>query len=395
MQLSLPLLLSILSTLSAAAPLEKRAAKPIQLDFSVVAKNSTADGPKSIYHRNAVNLPLENEYALYLADIEIGTPGQKIRIDVDTGSSDLWVPAVGTVSNSGTFDASKSSSYKKVQDGFKIGYGDGSQAFGNWAKESVTLGGVTLNDVEFGYASNQTAKQAIMGVGFPGNEASDQQKNGSFTYDNFPIQLKKQGAINKVSYSLYLNSKDAASGSILFGGVDHAKYEDELYELDIVNIDDSGSATEEAVAFFVNLDGITQGKNTLATKQYPALLDSGTTLIYAPNDIATAFGKKYGHKVPFANAYIASCDTSGDDFEFKFGDKTIKVPFQDLLFHINGKQGTPFLNQCLIGVMGSGSDYYILGDNFLRSAYIHYDLEDKKIGIAQVKYTDESSIESD
>ena len=38
------------------------------------------------------------------------------------------------------------------------------------------------------------------------------------------------------------------------------------------------------------------------------------------------------------------------------------------------------------------SDYNILGDNFLRSAYIVYDLDDNEISLAQVKYTTASNI---
>lgn len=406
MQLSSTVLLSVLVSLSSftsAVPVSTKSQQnatkaPLQLNFNVVRYNSdakngttkTLDGVRKSL-ASPVNLELENEYALYLAEMEIGTPGQKIKIDVDTGSSDLWVPAYNTTSNSGTFDARKSSTYKKLQDGFKIGYGDGSTALGVWASETVSLGGATVQDLRFGYATNQTAKQAIMGVGYTGNEASA-WKDHNDEYDNFPAQLKKQGLINKNAYSLYLNSLDADAGLILFGAIDEAKYEGDLKLLDVVNIDDSGAKTDKPVAFFVNLDSIEQDGKSLASKTYPALLDSGTTLIYAPKDIATEFGKKYGHKIPFVDAYFTSCDKKGEDFEFKFGDKTIKVPFKSLLYHINGKKDKTFLNQCLIGVMGTTSDYYILGDAFLRSAYVHYDLEANKVGVAQVKYTTDSNI---
>ena len=36
------------------------------------------------------------------------------------------------------------------------------------------------------------------------------------------------------------------------------------------------------------------------------------------------------------------------------------------------------------------NDANILGDNFLRSAYIVYDLDDNEISLAQVKYTSAS-----
>lgn len=337
-----------------------------------------------------MNLPLENEYALYLADIEIGTPGQKIRVDVDTGSSDLWVPGAGTQSEDGTYDHSKSSTYAKDKDGFQIGYGDGSSASGDWAKETIKIGGATVTGLEFGDATTQNVGQSILGVGFKGNEASAQSRSSAFTYDNLPIQMRKQGIINKAAYSLYLNSLEAESGSILFGAIDKSKFEGELKELDIVNIDDSGSETSEPVAFFVNLDSITNKDTKLASKTYPALLDSGTTLIYAPQEVAKTFGSKYGEYNQQVGGYLTSCSTEGEDFEFTFGDKTIKVPFKDLLYNLNGK-ASGSSDQCLVGVMGSSADYYILGDGFLRSAYVYYNIDDAKIGIAQAKYDSSSS----
>lgn len=33
--------------------------------------------------------------SMYLADIEIGTPAQKVSLDFDTGSADLWVRVFG------------------------------------------------------------------------------------------------------------------------------------------------------------------------------------------------------------------------------------------------------------------------------------------------------------
>ncbi len=337
-----------------------------------------------------VTLPLKNEYALYLADIEIGTPGQAIKIDVDTGSSDLWVPGAGTQSQDGTYDNSKSSTYEKVKSGFAISYGDGSSASGDWAKETVTIGGSKITGLEFGDATTQNVGQGILGVGFKGNEAAAQSSN-AFTYDNLPLQMKSQGVINKAAYSLYLNSLDATSGSILFGAVDKAKYSGDLKTLDIQNIDDSGAETSEAVAFFVNLDSIKSNGNTLTSTTYPALLDSGTTLIYAPEDVASKIGKKYGTYDSTVGGYTTSCSTRGEDFEFTFEDKTIKVPFKDLLYNTNG-QAAGNSDTCFLGVLSSQSNYYILGDGFLRSAYVYYDIDEPQVGIAQAVYTDKSNV---
>lgn len=402
MQLSLSVLLSVLSTLSAvtvAAPLEKRAQAPLAINFSVQRhSDSQVAKPSSALKRVAkgsLNLELSNQYTQYIADFKIGTPGQSIRIDVDTGSSDLWVPAVGTTSAYGTFDKSESSTYKFLKDGFKIGYGDRSYAIGEWATDVMEISGTEIKDVQFAVATNQTAGRALVGIGYPGNEASNNGAN-SFTYDNFPITLKKQGIINKTAYSLYLNSIDANSGSVLFGAYDTAKFEGDLQTLSLVNIDDSGSKTDSPVAFFVDLDKISSSDGELTSKSYPALLDSGTTLIYAPTDVYKEISGKYGTYNSEVGGNIIACNAKGDPFSFSFKGKDISVPFADTLFKLTMNDGSTYQvngeDQCIVGFMDSQSEYYILGDGFLRSAYVYYDLDANTVGIAQAKFTSESNI---
>lgn len=372
------------------------AQSPIIMDFSVQRASGPKTGTTKMVRVAAqeVDLVLENEYLYYLALVDVGTPGQKMVVDVDTGSSDMWLPAADSGYKGTPFDATKSSTFKKVADDFKIGYGDGSKATGYWAEDTVSLGGVQLSDVQFGYATNTTVKQGgLLGVGYTTNEASAQLGSRD-TYDNLPVQLKKQGKINKVAYSLYLNLVEADAGSILFGAIDHAKYEGHMQLMDVVNIDDAGRATKEPTAFFVPLQSISQSGTDLTSKPYPALLDSGTTLIYAPDDIALAVAKKLGAvHIPFINMYVGSCTPDVEDIEFNFGKVTVKVKAKDLMFKPLGPNSKPFLNRCIAGFMNSPADYYILGDAFLRSAYAYYDLEANQVGVAQVKYTNATAIE--
>lgn len=404
MQLSNSVLLSVIAALSSftsAAPVEKRETAPLKLDFNVIRhSNHSVVKTNRVFKeatKGSLNLQLSNQYTQYIADFKIGTPGQSIRIDVDTGSSDLWVPAKGTKSEYGTFDKSQSSTYKKLKDGFAIGYGDKTYAKGEWATDDMEISGTKLTDVEFAVATNQTAGRALVGIGFSGNEASN-YGSGAFTYDNFPASLKKQGIINKNAYSLYLNSLDASAGSVLFGAIDNAKIDGNLQTLDLININDEGEKVDEPVAFFVNLDKVACGKSDVFTdKTYPALLDSGTTLIYAPTDVYEKITSKYGTYHQEVGGSIIDCDAQEDAFQFGFANKTINVPFSDTLFKLTLNDGLTYQiggkDQCLVGFMNSGSDYYILGDGFLRSAYVYYDLDEKKVGIAQAKYTDETDIQ--
>jgi hypothetical protein len=69
----------------------------------------------------------QNQGVEYLVNITVGTPPQSLAVTLDTGSSDLWIPAVSAPlcqkdqCDFGSFDPSSSSTYQIVdQGGFNI-----------------------------------------------------------------------------------------------------------------------------------------------------------------------------------------------------------------------------------------------------------------------------------
>ena len=76
----------------------------------------------------------------------------------------------------------------------------------------------------------------IMGIGYKAGEsisASIAAGEGGQLYPNVINVLKDQGHINQLAYSLWLNDLDSLTGSVLFGGVDTAKYHGELIALPV------------------------------------------------------------------------------------------------------------------------------------------------------------------
>jgi len=97
---------------------------------------------------SATATPQEHDVE-YLTPISIGTPPQNLTVDVDTGSSDLWVFSTemprSQIKGQTVYNAGASSTAQELQGAkWNITYGDGSTSSGNVYLDVVTVGGLTV-----------------------------------------------------------------------------------------------------------------------------------------------------------------------------------------------------------------------------------------------------------
>lgn len=339
-----------------------------------------------------VSVTLDNEETLYFMNATIGTPEQSFRLHLDTGSSDLWVNVAdsnfceqdqGGCGVSGTYSANDSSTYKYVNSDFNISYVDGSGSSGDYVTDTVRFGGVTLTEQQFGIGYVSSSEEGILGIGYPLNEVAVAYNNDE-PYANVPKHLADNGDINVNAYSLWLNDLDASTGSILFGGVNSDKYTGSLETLPIIQ--EYGAYRE----FIIALTAVGANGNSTAIASgltVPALLDSGSSLMYLPDDIAqsifSATGAEYDSE---QGAAIVDCDmgSSDDTIDFTFSSPTIKVALNELV--IVAGQDRRGNEICILGIAPAGSSTPVLGDTFLRSAYVVYDLANNEISLAQTNF---------
>ncbi|OCT50704.1 putative aspartic-type endopeptidase opsB [Cladophialophora carrionii] len=346
-----------------------------------------------------VEQTLDNDQSLYYANITLGTPAQSLRLHIDTGSSDLWA---NTASSSfclartdncegGTYSSAQSSTYRLVNDLFNISYVDGSAAVGDYVTDTLGFGGVTLTDFQFGIGEVSSSSQGVLGIGYMSNEVQVQRANLD-PYPNLPQALVDAGHIASNAYSLWLNDLDASTGEILFGGVNTEKYEGELATLPILS--EGGEYFELSLA----LTGVTNaGSDLSSSSSFPTavLLDSGATLTYLPNDITQEIYNSvqavYQSDVGAAYAPCALASSSAT-IDYSFSGVTIKVPYNELFLSAgtnNFGQPITFTNgeeACLFGIAPAQSGMAVLGDTFLRSAYVVYDLSNNEISLAQTVF---------
>lgn len=308
------------------------------------------------------SITLANKFVWYGISLEIGTPGQQFELQIDTGSSDLWIS---------NFDTSKSSTFHlNSSDPFSITYGDGTGAQGNFCQDTIGISGtdVVLKNANFAYAPDSMTYPQVCGIGLVENESSNN------IYQNFPAQLKAQGQIAANLYSIYMgsNSKD---GRIIFGGVDHSKYSGKLQKVPL----------KSDHQFIVNLDSVSFNGDSLYSSSLDVLLDSGTTIMLLPGDLVNSMAAAID---PSHDNLAVDCSKMDNDksFQFTFSGAVIDVPFRNLIDSRSYKQdgSIPTSGQCTVGFQPTKGSTIILGDRFLMGAYVVFDLENKEIALANL-----------
>ncbi|GAW11733.1 hypothetical protein ANO14919_010830 [Xylariales sp. No.14919] len=337
----------------------------------------------------------------YFASCSVGTPPQNVTLQLDTGSSDIWVPASSSSiceesqdgCTLGSYDYSSSSTGKVLNGDFRISYVDTSYSQGDYITETFGIGDVSLQNMTMGLGLDTDIAYGLVGVGYALNEASVSRSHE--LYNNLPLVMRNEGHIATNAYSLWLNDLDASKGNILFGGVDTDKYMGDLIRVNIQR----DSQAQNYTSFQVKLTSLeahsSSGDDSLSSTSFPisVVLDSGTTFSYLPQDLAEEVWQEVGAEYTVvsnngAGVPLISCDLANSNGFFSFGfggdgGPVIKVGMDELVIPsgtLNGQQ------VCQFGIQNFSSDPFLLGDTFLRSAYVVYDLENNEIALAPTDF---------
>ncbi|KAI2631214.1 aspartic peptidase domain-containing protein [Xylaria nigripes] len=319
--------------------------------------------------------------AAYLAELTIGavTNGRTQVVDVliDTGSFELWVNPVCSSSNMpelchafGYYDPALSRTSRKVGDrGFSITYGSGSVS-GDFYKDDVYISGVKIEAQQFGVAnSSDLVWFGIMGLGHG-------LGNGFIDHPLVVDSLAAQGLTNTKLFSLDLggqiNPGIGATGEMVFGGVDTNKYAGLLKKVPTEPSDPHYKVTLNSLAH--RAPGDWASKSFTDTNfPLPVIVDSGTTLSLLPESIVTKIAAQFPGAKPDGNGgYQVDCAYQGKDgsVDFMFsaatGTVTVSVAYRDFIWNSSG--------QCFLGAAHNKDlGVWILGDTFLRGAYVAFD----------------------
>lgn len=365
-------ILTVLTNGIAIPGLEKRdAPAPLKLDFTVEKKvNATARFPSRFGKRGTYpEVITDTGDVSYNLNIYLGSNQQVSNVMIDTGSSDLWV-------TSQTYDPSSSSSSQDTGEPFSIGYADGTTENGEFYLDTLSFdpsNAPTVNNFQFALIqSNGQSQGGVLGIGNRNTESTNQE------YDNLPWALADNGITPKASYSLFLGPENG-QGSLIFGGIDTDKYQGQLQKYPV--------DTASGPGLYVNVASINVNGESFSSNQ-PYLLDSGTSLGFVQKNVQDYLDKVFNPTMVQEGDITyrqVSCNQPTDKYiTFNFGQNTIALSYADAI--TNDGSG-----QCLLGFT-EYNNYNILGDVFLRKAYVYYDLTDSTISLAQAQYSTSSNI---
>merc|ERR1712039_65968 len=233
-----------------------------------------------------------------------------------------------------------------------IRYGSGPVS-GYYSQDTIKLGDIDISDYTFAEVNNTKGLGPAWAVGHFDGICGMGWDDISVDHVKTPLRAlvdSKKLAAN--AFAFYLGS-GGANGELVLGGVDPAHYTGDFSYVPVIE-----TAPGKYGYWALKMDDAKVGGNSI-TSVRKAIVDSGTSLLAVPTadikKIATAVGAKQVLPIPPFNKDYTIADAG----------------------------------QCLLGMTGldvpaPAGPLYILGDVFMRSYYVKFDVDNKQLGFAQI-----------
>jgi len=326
-------------------------------------------------------VPLTNFInAQYFAEITLGTPPQTFKVVLDTGSSNLWVPSTRCSSIAcflhAKYDSKQSSTYKENGTEFAIHYGTGSLE-GVISQDVLTIGDLKVKKQDFAESVKEPGLafafgkfDGILGLG----------------YDTIAVQhvvppfynMLNNNLLDEPVFTFWMgdiaDGEGSPGGEAVFGGIDESHYTGKI----------SYAPVRRKGYWEVELDSVSFGDETLELENTGAAIDTGTSLIALPTDIAEILNKEIGASKSWNGQYTIDCAKIPElpELTFTFAGKKYPISASDYILNVQGSCISSFTGFDIPEPLGP---IWIIGDVFLRKYFTVYDLGRNAVGFATSK----------
>uniref|UniRef100_A0A8D0VAF9 Peptidase A1 domain-containing protein n=1 Tax=Sus scrofa TaxID=9823 RepID=A0A8D0VAF9_PIG len=286
----------------------------------------------SSYVRKFASHPLRNYLdVIYVGNISIGTPPQQFSVVFDTGSADLWVPSIYCKSKAcvthRSFNPSHSSTFHLPGIFIELEYGSG-KILGFLGQDTIRIDKLTSTGQAFGLSKVEISRtfehaiyDGILGLAYP----SLAMPGTTAVFDN----LKKQGQISEPVFAFYLST----------------------------------------ITWRGEVIGCPSGCQ--------AIMDTGTTLLLGPSkEVAKIHSFISAPLSLFVQQYVVPCNARNvlPDIVFTINNVDYPVPVRAYVLKVRGHPWGLAVK--------SATEFWILGDVFLRVYFTVFDRGQNRIGLA-------------
>jgi len=360
---------------------------------------------------------------VFLAPVTVG--GQDFEVVIDSGSSDPWLVQTnftcadfyGDDLNEsdcyfGTlYDPSSSTTYTAIpNENFNISYADGEHLTGTMGYESFTMGGVTVPHQNFGlvdYAawSGDGISSGLVGFAYRtltsaygGSNPSDDVPGTTLMYNPLFVDMYTNRGVPPV-FSLAIDRDPDNGGILALGGIPNIPHSPVFVSTPILPVGVNASNGQEVYEFYtIVTDGFAVSgsestqfnpyensnsmKMTLMANQTQAIVDSGTSLFYAPDDVAQAVANLFDPPAvwdPDQQEWFVECNASAPVFGVGVSSKVFYVNPADMIVPTSP-------TQCISGIQPNFGGLTILGDVWMKNVIAVFDIGAEHMRFAARQY---------
>jgi hypothetical protein len=375
MALLLPLSLFMFAQGCVSAAISVPSGPTLDLRRSV----KTVSNLQGLGRRQVANLDARTKID-YLANVTFGS--QTFELNIDTGSSDTWVAMKGfnCLTDSCVFGPQYGmpGTFEPIDNVYlNITYGDNTNVIGPVGYENVTVGGITVSNqvVTIGTTIATTVGDSLtsglIGLSYPAlTHAFNSTTEEQVLYEPIVSKMFSQGLIKKNSFSLALMED---GGKLSFGTLPQGVKYQTPWASAAINPASIINGTKNYEKYAVNATWAYDGADEHALASH-VLIDSGSQFSNVPTKIANAVNARFQPPANITTGSVA-CNAKVPEFGPVIGGQKFLFRVADMI--LKNPDGT-----CSSTITPSDDDF-ILGDTFLRSVIVEFDIGSQTLHFAK------------